>query len=109
MPRDIEHFDLRTGKVHGRRDKIQFFPDAVTDAFAAFLVVYQQVVDRMILILIDAESAGSVSLRIKVDQKDLFPFLHEGSREIDGRRRLADAAFLVCDSDDPSHICLLIE
>ena len=53
----------------------------------------------------DAESAGHVALGIQVDGQDFLTGLCQAGREIDGGGRLADTAFLVCDCDDPFHVC----
>ena len=41
-----------------------------------------------------------MGLRIDVDKEDAFAGLGQGRPEIDGRRRLSDAAFLVHQCDD---------
>src|SRR5437667_9959376 len=52
------------------------------------------------------ERDGRIGLRIKIDQKRLFPALGDGGGKIDGCRRLPDTALLICDRDDGSHALL---
>ena len=52
---------------------------------------------------VDAQAGGEVRLRIHVDAEDAQPVLVERAGEIDGRRRLADAALLIGDRDHVRH------
>ena len=55
-------------------------------------------------VLVDAASHGGIALRIEVDQQHApFGRRQRGSK-IDGGRGLSDAAFLICDCDDPLHV-----
>ena len=47
-----------------------------------------------------ADAARGVGLGVEVDEQDLLARQGEGGGQIDGRRGLADAAFLVGDGDD---------
>jgi hypothetical protein len=49
----------------------------------------------------EAEAAGEVGLGVQVDEEDALLGEGEGGGEIDGGGGLADAAFLVCDGEDP--------
>ena len=51
-----------------------------------------------------AQAGGGVALGVDVDEQD--PLLGDRQRggEVDGGGRLTDAAFLVRDRDDPSHV-----
>ena len=59
------------------------------------------------LALVDAGGHGGVALRVEVDQQHAARGGGEGGGQVDGRRRLADAAFLVghcqysCQRDSP--------
>jgi hypothetical protein len=50
-------------------------------------------------VLVDPASHGGVALRIQVDQQDAPLGSRQRRREIDGRGRLADPTFLICDTD----------
>ncbi len=64
------------------------------------LAVEQQVVDRRDVVGLDAEPRRQRALRVEVDGEHLAPVAGERGREVDGRRRLADAALLVAQRDD---------
>src|SRR5207245_3222983 len=49
---------------------------------------------------VDAETDGEVRLGIEVDAEDVVTKRRERAAEVDGARRLADAALLVRDRDD---------
>ena len=51
-----------------------------------------------------AASSGGAgrTLRVEVDDTDPAPVLHQGGPQVDGRRRLADAALLVAQGNDAS-------
>jgi hypothetical protein len=51
----------------------------------------------------EADAGRRVALRIAVDQEGALFGHRQAGGEIDGGRRLADAAFLVRDCDDSSH------
>ena len=53
--------------------------------------------------LVDARAGGRVALRIEIDEQHAPLHRGEARREIDRRRRLADAALLVRDRDDARH------
>src|SRR5439155_9763307 len=44
-----------------------------------------------------AQPRGRIPLRVEIDQEDALARLREARADVDGRRRLADAAFLVGD------------
>ncbi len=98
-----DELDLRAGEVDRRRRTPQAgdvgalghdlvdrrsFDDDVVDA-------------RHVGVVLDAESSGSVALRVDVDDENLEPRLSERRRDVHGRRRLPDAALLICDREHP--------
>src|SRR5690606_273746 len=50
---------------------------------------------------VDAEAGAGIALRIEIDDQDAFTDCGKRSRQIDRGRRLADAALLVRNGDDP--------
>ena len=58
---------------------------------------------RASVCLVDAAAHGGIALRIEVDQQHTALGRTERCGQVDGRRRLADAAFLVCNGNDPLH------
>ena len=55
--------------------------------------------------LVDAAAHGRIALRVEVDQQDALAELGQAGGEVHRRRRLADAALLICDGEDPGHVC----
>jgi len=55
---------------------------------------------------LEAESAREVPLRVHVDGQDLLLRHRERRREVDRGGRLADAAFLICDRECPTHLVI---
>jgi len=53
--------------------------------------------------LVDAAAHGRIALWIEIDEEHAPLRCGERGRKIDGGRRLADAAFLIRDCDDPVH------
>lgn len=51
--------------------------------------------------VLDAERGARIALRIEVDDEHLQPLQRQRCGEVDGGRRLADAALLVCDGEHP--------
>jgi hypothetical protein len=49
---------------------------------------------------LQAKRAGRVRLWIKIDKQNAMAQFRQGSAEIYGRGRFADAAFLICDRND---------
>ena len=52
---------------------------------------------------VDSQADREVGLSIHVDAQHAKAALREGTSQIDGRGRLADSTFLVCDRDDVGH------
>ena len=50
---------------------------------------------------LDSQSRTGIALGVEIDNQDLFAYRCEGRCQIDCRRSLAHAAFLICDRDDP--------
>ena len=72
------------------------------DAIVERRVVHDHVVDRALDVAVaDPEPGGRVALRVEVDHQDPVADLRERGAEVDGGGRLADAALLVGDRDDP--------
>ena len=67
-------------------------------------VAQQDVADRALeQALVHAAAHRRVALRVEIDQQHAAPGSGERGRQVDGRRRLADATLLVCDCDDAMH------
>ncbi len=64
------------------------------------LRVEQEVVDRRHVVRRDAETGGQCALRVEVDGEHLPAVLRESCGQVDGGRRLADAALLIAQRDD---------
>lgn len=62
-------------------------------------VADDEVIKRHGIVELEAEAAGRVALRIRVDDEHLFAHGAEFGSQIDAGRRLADAAFLIDDRD----------
>src|SRR5439155_16449816 len=85
--------DLGGGEVDVGADQRQPLADVATD-FRERAVVDEDVVDRgPFAVRLDAEVGGGVGLRVEVDDADAPAALRQGSGEVDGGGRLADAAF----------------
>ena len=71
-------------------------------------VVGEHVVHRQLEVVGTAAAHvdGEMSLRVEVDSKDARTFLSERGGQVHRGRRLADAALLVRDRDDPCHVDL---
>jgi hypothetical protein len=70
-------------------------------------IAEQRVVDGPVQgISLQAEAASRRSLGVHVDEEHPALGRRQARRQVDGRRGLSDAAFLVRDADDPSHIAL---
>ena len=50
-----------------------------------------------------AQAGGGVALRVEVDQQGLATGLGQRAGQVQGGGRLADAAFLVCHTQGPTH------
>jgi hypothetical protein len=66
-------------------------------------VAGQAVVGGGVQVLSGADGGGRVSLRIEVDEERLIPVRGRAGGEVDGGRRLADAALLVRHRVDLAH------
>jgi hypothetical protein len=65
-------------------------------------ILGQKIVGRDPTILaIDTKPGTGVALRVNIDNQDFLTNCRECGGQIDGGGRLADAAFLVGDGDDP--------
>ena len=50
-----------------------------------------------------ADAAGEIALRVDVDEQNPLMRHRQRRRQVDRRRRFADATLLICDCDYPSH------
>jgi hypothetical protein len=100
---DGDQLDLRAGQVDRRRDALQVGAGRrrVHD-LAERAVADQCVVDRRRAHgVLDAECGARVALRIEVDHQRSQTVEGQRHAQVHRRRRLADAALLVGDGDDP--------
>ena len=99
---DSGEFDLGGGEVDVARGDPEVVRHLAAD-LGEGPVVDEDVVHRgRLAVRLEAEVRRGVGLRVEVEDADALPGGREGRREVDRRRRLAHAAFLV-DDRDPSH------
>ncbi len=92
------HRDLRAGEVDRGAGDVDL---ALADHLADRHAVHQDVVHRLLeVVRVDALGHRQVALRVHVDAEHAMPRLAEGDGEVEGRRRLGDAALLVGEGDD---------
>ena len=60
------------------------------------------------LVGVDALAHRQVALRVEVDAEDVVPGLGEGDGQVQGRRRLGDAALLVGEADHPGAALVIL-
>lgn len=76
----------------------------MNDRFGSGFSVDDNVVGRDAdLVFVHAEPGGRVCLRVKIAQQRPLARLVQSGCQIDCRRRLSDAAFLVDQRNNPSH------
>ena len=65
----------------------------------------QRLVDRFRLgcLILHADAAGEIALRVDIDQKDALFSQREGRGQVDGRGGFTHAPLLIGDSDDLAH------
>ena len=101
---DLRHeLDLRAGEVDRARraQQIRRLRADLHDVRERELVDQHVVDARNVGGVRHSEGRRGVSLRIQVDHEDPSAHGGQGCRDVDGRRRLADAALLVRDGDHP--------
>ena len=95
-----DEFDLRARQLDVRRDDV----DAVLrvhDGVARFGGTDEKLIRADLrAALRHSVAAGAVALRVEVDEQHALSLRGDAGCQIDGRRCLADAAFLVCDCND---------
>ena len=96
------HFNLNAGQIHLRGDDREIPAGRFLNLRCESAVAEQNAVNAAIfsVVGVDAEAAGCVGLRIKVDQKGSLTSTREGRRDVDGGGGFTDAAFLVCYGND---------
>jgi hypothetical protein len=96
----LDAFDHRPGgqdvdqRIVGLQDRLfdrRLFGQTVEDAVAEAAAV-------------DAHARRGVGLVVEIDQKHGFAQLRQRAGEIDGGRRFSDAAFLIGDGENQSHV-----
>ena len=98
---ELGHGDLGDGHVQAGDVR------ADDDVLDTLVLVHQDVVKGLLVFLrIGDRRDRAVGLRVHVDEENLFPHQRDGGGDVDRRRRLADAAFLVGDGDDQEPLSL---
>src|SRR6266540_1166962 len=100
----IDQFDLGAGELAIRRNEIEASRRGGNTNVGDLLLSKQNLVHGESKgSLIDTGAHGCIALWIQVDQEHATLHRDQTRREIDARRRLADAALLVGDRDDFGH------
>lgn len=96
----LSDFHLETEKIHRRRHDIEIGDSGFHRRIANQCIAHQHVIGGKLAILaIDTKAGTGIALRIEIDDQDFFADCGKRGRQIDGRRRLADAALLVGNGD----------
>jgi hypothetical protein len=90
-----DELHLDTNQVTLRWDHVQVGEPRWTDRFGQRHISGESVV-QVGLHGADSQAAGCIALRVAVDQKHAALQRSEARPEVDGGRRLADSALLVC-------------
>src|SRR5882762_734473 len=106
----IHELELGAHQVLRRGDDIEIREVHVREArLGQRRAVDERLVERLAdAIALDTDAARRVALRIGVDEQRLALGRRERGRKVYGSRRLADAAFLVCDRDYTCHYKSLV-
>ena len=71
------------------------------------IVIQQGIIGAALYcVLIDAETGGSIGLRVEINNQHLLAHLREVRTEVDGGRGLAHSTFLIDEGINASHIWL---
>src|SRR3569833_3266816 len=101
---DLENkLDLRAGQVDVAGQQVHALDAGLQDdLFVVHAPLHEQVVDREVELagVALAQADRQCALGVEVDQEHPPSLLGQGRAQVDGRRRLADAALLVADRDD---------
>ena len=97
----VHQLNLGRGQVDVRGDDVEVLRRRVADSrLDVRLRVHQQRVDRLLHVeRIDPQTDGSGTLRVEVHDQDATTILGQRSTQVDGGRRLADAALLIAHGD----------
>src|SRR5205807_6395605 len=101
----VGELELGRDEVDGRRGDVKAGQLRLTNDVLDTKSFCENRIDRVILVLWDADAAGGVRLRVEVDQKDRPLARRNGRAEVDGGRRLADPTLLVYQCNDLRHHC----
>jgi hypothetical protein len=71
------------------------------DQFMDIFTFHQGSVKTAAILLHQAQAAGGVGLRVKVEQQGSNPACRKTGRQVDGGRRFSDATFLVGYGNNP--------
>ena len=100
-----DQLDLGAGEVEAGRGDEQALDVGRLDAVLQRHLVHQHVVHRGLqAAVLDAQPGRGVALGVEVDDQRALAELGEAGADVDRRRRLADAALLVGDGDDPGEL-----
>jgi hypothetical protein len=104
-----DEFDLGAGQIAIGGNQIEVVHLRRQDVVAIQVSADQRFVGSAVqrALPLEADAARQVSLRVNVHQQDLPPLERQGCCDVDGGGRLADAAFLVGDGDDPAVVGLV--
>jgi hypothetical protein len=101
---DVHQFDLGAGQLAVGPEHVEAALLAAHARFGHRGGFQQHVVDGQFqLALVDARAHGRIALRIQVHHQDALADLREPGRQVDGGRRLADAALLVGHTENLCH------
>ena len=101
----IEQFDLRADEVDMGRDQVQALELRLDQGVPDVDLADHHLIEGPLLVVVrrKIQPGSRVRLRVRIDDEDLFFKDGQRGREVDGRRGLAHAAFLVCDCYDFAH------
>ena len=101
----LRELDDRAGELGLRGHEIEVREGRVLRQLGERRAVEQVVARRAVRA--HAEPRGRVRLRVEVDDERALAGLREAGGEVDGGRRLADAALLVRERVDPGHAAIV--
>ncbi|OPZ74633.1 MAG: hypothetical protein BWY82_00610 [Verrucomicrobia bacterium ADurb.Bin474] len=95
----LRKFHLDSRQIYFGGDDEEVLVAGGQDFFLCGSFSVQRTVDAGALGFFKSEAAGCIGLRIHIDKQRVDMLVCQRSREVDGSRRFADAAFLVRDSE----------